>query len=102
MTLRAKAQKYIYLKTVLDFYKNMWYTTLVRNRFYRTQNKVTLIGDLAEPCTCNPLQQGLTPDLRILQGWQPHGFAVLRCGSCAIAPREPCQVGNQAALSGAR
>ena len=25
---------------------------------------------------------------------------VLRYGSCAIASREPCQVGNQAALSG--
>ena len=28
-------------------------------------------------------------------------FLVLKDGSCAIKNREPCQVGNQAALSGA-
>ena len=30
----------------------------------------------------------------------PHSF-VLKNGSCAMKNREPCQVGNQAALSGA-
>ena len=29
-------------------------------------------------------------------------FCVLRYGSCAITPCEPCQVGNQAALSNVR
>ena len=28
------------------------------------------------------------------------GVCVIKNGSCAICPREPCQVGNQAALSG--
>ena len=113
---------HIFLKSVLDFYKNMWYTTLVScgcvcncsdgepYAFYpnialvfcRLWNKVTLIGDLAEPCTCNPLQQGLIPVLRIFKSIAAANFSVLRCGSCAIVRREPCQVGNQAALSGVR
>ena len=70
--------------------------------FCRLRNKVTLIGDLAEPCTCKPLQQGLIPVLRIFKSIAAANFSVLRCGSCAIVRREPCQVGNQAALSGVR
>ncbi len=33
--------------------------------------------------------------------WSALCLAVLKNGSCAIVNREPCQVGNQAALSGA-
>ena len=32
--------------------------------------------------------------------WSAPLFFVLKNGSCAIESREPCQVGNQAALSG--
>ena len=89
----------------------LWFFCRLRNKvvtgtllwfFCRLRNKVTLIGDLAEPCTCNPLQQGLIPVLRIFKSIAAANFSVLRCGSCAIVRREPCQVGNQAALSGVR
>ena len=33
--------------------------------------------------------------------WSAPCLSVLKNGSCAIRNREPCQVGNQAALSGA-
>ena len=33
--------------------------------------------------------------------WSASQLLVLKDGSCAIGNREPCQVGNQAALSGA-
>ena len=32
--------------------------------------------------------------------WSESGFGMMKDGSCAIGAREPCQVGDQAALSG--
>ncbi len=52
------------------------------------------------PCTCNPLQQGWNPKLRTAFVWSVPFCLMLTNGSCAIEVREPCQVGNQAALSG--
>src|SRR3954447_23940988 len=55
-------------------------------------------GELAVPCTCNPLQQGRIPS-RGRCSRRPTAFATLRTGSRAAATREPCQVRKEAALS---
>ena len=62
-------------------------------------NMAILTGEIAVPCTCNPLQQGLIAN-RGQRLCRRVCRILLRDGSCAIRHREPCQVGNQAALSG--
>lgn len=61
-------------------------------------DRTTLVGETAAPCARNPLQRGRRP--------APGGRCVvrrrsgtMRGGPPAMGGREPCQVGNQAALS---
>ncbi len=63
--------------------------------------RAVLGGELAVPCTCNPLQQGRIPP-RGRRSREPTTFATLKTGSRAAATREPCQVRKEAALSGDR
>ena len=58
-------------------------------------------GELAVPCTCNPLQQGRIPS-RGRRSRRLSERPALRTGSRAAATREPRQVRKEAAISAAR
>jgi hypothetical protein len=58
-----------------------------------------LDGELAVPCTRNPLQRGRTPPRGRPLLDCPHR-AVMKTGSCAAGTREPRQVRKEATVSG--
>ena len=60
---------------------------------------VVLDGELAVPCTRNPLQRGRIPSRGPIL-WDCRRHVVLKAGSCAARHREPGQDRKVAALSG--
>ena len=56
-------------------------------------------GELAVPCTRNPLQRGGTPTLRSKAVWRHRGELVLTSGSCAAEGYESRQVRKEATVN---
>ena len=67
----------------------------VKNRY---TFKYRAAGEIAVPCTCNPLQQGSCRTEAVSLRSSP-SQVMLTSGSLATGSCEPCQGGNTAALS---
>ncbi len=63
-------------------------------------NKVALVGEIAVPCCLQSAIAGMNSHTRTSLSTVWTLQAVLKERSYATGSREPCQVGNQAALSG--
>ena len=79
--LSALPPKYANLFLILIFHKKFWNTSCnLKKKWYNRKseiwNQAIPAGEIAVPCTCNPLQQG----------W----FPLMRVGFVWSAPYQPC------------